>query len=265
MTAADGSMTELQPLTETGWRSGLSSLMRAGYGSWWKSNTWWGQALLWTAVLNGSTAIALWGEAPEDLSVFSLYGVMTMFAAIAVAILMQEQIVGEKRNGTAAWVHSKPVSRPAFILSKLVPNSVGILATMLAIPSAVFFVHMLIAGVEVSPWRFTLGAAVAGLNLMFYVTLTLMLGTIFDGAAPVIAIPLAFAFGQQLVGSIPGLSALLPWALVVGSGGGSEQSSVVAAVIAGDSIPTPGAIVFTITACVVFSAVAFWTWNRTEL
>jgi ABC-2 type transport system permease protein len=263
MTVGSGALPGLQPLRETGWRSGLAGLMKAGYGAWWKTNTWWGQALLWTAILNGSTAVVLWGDAPEDLSVFSLYGVMTMFAAIAVAILMQEEIVGEKRNGTAAWVHSKPVSRPAFILSKLVPNSVGILATMLVIPSVFFYAHMLVAGIEVSPWRFALGVAVASLNLLFYVTLTLMLGTIFDGAAPVIAIPLAFAFGQQLMGTIPLLSEVLPWALVVGSG--SDGSSVVAAIIEGDPIPNPGAIIFAIAACLVFTAVAFWKWNRTEL
>jgi len=263
MTVGDNALSGLQPLRETGWRSGLSSLMGAGFGSWWKTNTWWGQALLWTAILNGSTAVALWGEAPEDVSVFTLYGVMTMFAAIAVAIIMQEEIVGEKRNGTAAWVHSKPVSRPAFILSKLVPNSVGILATMLVIPSAVFYVQMLLAGIEVSPGRFALGVSVAGLNLLFYVTLTLMLGTLFDAAAAVIAIPLAFAFGQQLVGAIPGLSEILPWALVVASG--PEGGSVVSAIIAGEPIPAPGAIVFAIAACITFTVVAFWKWNRTEL
>lgn len=263
MTASDRTLQGLQPLTETGWRSGLSGLMKAGYGSWWKTNMWWAQALLWTAVLNGSTAIAIWGTTPEDVDVFTLYGVMTMFAAIAVAVLMQEAIVGEKRSGTAAWIHSKPVSRPAFILSKLVPNSVGIFVTMLLIPSAVFFIHLVAGGIEVSPSRFALGVAVAGLNLMFYVTLTLMLGTIFEGAGPVIAIPLAFAFGQQLVGTIPGLSQVLPWALVVGSGSG--DNSVVGAVIAGGPIPTPGAIVFTLVACPIFAAIAFWKWSRAEL
>ena len=45
---------------------------------------------------------------------------------------------------------------------------------------------------------------------MFYLTLTLMLGTLFDSAAPVIGIPLAFAFGQQSLTSIPGLVGFLP-------------------------------------------------------
>lgn len=248
---------------ERGWRSGLSNLMGAGFGSWWRTSNWWIQSLLWTAVINGSLAIAIWGDAPEGLDIFTLYGVMTMFAAIAVAILMQEEVVGEKRSGTAAWVLSMPVSRPAFLTAKLVPNAVGVVATMIAIPSVVLLVQLALAGIDVSiPW-FAVGASVAALNLLFYLTLTLMLGTLFDSAGPVIAIPLAFAFGQQLLGSVPGLLALLPWALVVPING--EETSVVGALIAGVPVPSYGAIVTTAIACVVFTVVAYWKWNRTEL
>ena len=90
-----------------------------------------------------------------------------------------------------------------------------------------------------------------------------MLGTLFDSAGPVIAIPLAFAFGQQLLGSVPGLLALLPWSLVVPING--EETSVVGALIAGVPVPSYGAIVTTVIACVVFTLIAYWKWNRTEL
>ncbi|MCJ7781486.1 MAG: ABC transporter permease [Acidimicrobiia bacterium] len=263
MTAADGTSEGLRPLDERGWRSGLSSLMGAGFGSWWKTKEWWIHSLMWTAIINGSLAVAIWGEAPDELDVFTLYGVMTMFAAIAVAILMQEAIVGEKRSGTAAWIHSKPVSRSAFMLSKLVPNAVGMLATMIAIPSVVLLVQMELGGIDVSVSRFILGASVAGLNLMFYLTLTLMLGTIFNTAGPVIAIPLAIAFGQQLISALPGLGEILPWGLVVASG--EADSSVIGALIAGEPIPAPGAVVLTFLACLAFTGVAFLKWNRTEL
>jgi ABC-2 type transport system permease protein len=253
----------LHPLPERGWRAGLSPLMRAEFGAWWRTREWWTQALLWTVVINGSVAVAVWGDAPEGLGVFGLYGVMTMFAAIAVAILMQETIVGEKRSGTAAWVLSKPASRESFLLSKLVPNAVGVIATMIAIPSAVLLVQTLLAGIEVSAPRFALGTLVPALNLLFYLTLTLMLGTLFDSAGPVIAIPLAFAFGQQLIAAIPGLGSVLPWALVVGAG--DSETSVTGAVITGQPIPAPAALVTTSLACIVFVAVAFWKWRRTEL
>ncbi len=263
MTTSDSMAARLRRLDERGWRSGLSSLIGVGFGSWWKTSAWWIQALLWTAVINGSVAVVIWGEAPDDVSVFDLFGVMTMFAAIAVAILMQESIVGEKRSGTAAWIHSKPVSRPAFILSRLVPNAVGVLATMIAIPSVVLFVQMQAGGIDVSVSRFALGSSVAGLNLLFYLTLTLMLGTVFDNAGTVIAIPLAFAFGQQLFAALPGLGEILPWRLVAAAG--EADNSVIGALIGAEPNPAPGAIVSTLLACVVFTGVAFWKWNRTEL
>jgi ABC-2 type transport system permease protein len=112
----EAGIAALEPLHESGWRGGLSNLMRAGFGSWWGTKEWWIQALLWTVVINGSLAAFIWGDAPDELDVFTLYSVMSMFAAIAVAIVMQEAIVGEKRSGTAAWVLSKPASRQAFML-----------------------------------------------------------------------------------------------------------------------------------------------------
>jgi ABC-2 type transport system permease protein len=253
----------LQRVPESTWRSGLSNLMRAGLDAWWGTRAWWVQSLLWTAVVNGSLAAVIWGEAPEDMSAFTLYGVMTMFAAIAVTILMMDAIVGEKRSGTASWVLSKPVSRTAFMLSKLVPNAVGVVVTMIAIPSVGVLVQFVLAGIDVSFGRFALGASVAALNLLFYLTLTLMLGTLFNSASAVIAIPLAFAFGQQLLTGIPGATAFLPWALLVPSG--ESDTSVIGAIISGQPVPAPAAIAFTAAACLVFTAVAFWKWARTEL
>lgn len=253
----------LKPVRQSGWRSGLSPLMRAGFGEWWGTRQWLLQAAVWTLVINGSLAAVVWGEAPEDIDAFTLYSVMTMFAAIAVAILMQEAVVGEKSSGTAAWVMSKPASRDAFMLSKLVPNAVGVIATMVAVPSAVVLVQVLLAGIDVSVPRFALGTLVIALNLMFYLTLTLMLGCLFDSAGPVIAIPLAFAFGQPLIAGAPGLASVLPWALVVAVD--ESETSVAGAIITGQPVPAPGAIIATAVACVAFTVVAFWKWRRTEL
>jgi ABC-2 type transport system permease protein len=252
----------LQPVRADGWRSGLAPLMRAEFSSWWGTRMWLLQAVLWTVVINGSIAVAVWGEAPDGVGPFALYSVMTMFAAIAVAILMQEAIVGEKRTGTAAWVMSKPASRQSFMLAKLVPNAVGVIVTMVLIPSVFVLLQVMLAGVDVSAGLFALGTVIVALNLMFYLTLTLMLGTLFDSAGPVIAIPLAFAFGQQLISGLPIVGSLLPWALVVSAG---SETSVAASVITGQGVTAPGAIVVAVGACIVFTAVAFWKWSRTEL
>lgn len=134
---------------------------------------------------------------------------------------------------------------------------------MIAVPSAFLLLQVTVAGVDVSVPRFALGAVVVSLNLVFYLTLTLMLGTLFDSAGPVIAIPLAFAFGQQVITGMPGLDSVLPWALVVSAGG--TETSVAGTIITGQAVPAPAAIVTTAAACGIFTAVAFWKWKRTEL
>ncbi len=62
-----------------------------------------------------------------------------LFPAVGVVIIMQGVVVGEKKSGTAAWVLSKPVTRPAFILSKVIANSLGVLVTMVVLPGIVAY------------------------------------------------------------------------------------------------------------------------------
>ncbi len=140
-----------------------------------------------------------------------------MFPAVAVVIIMQGVLVGEKRDGTAAWVMSKPVSRPAFILSKVLANSLGILVTMVILPGfvayALFFIR---TQAPLDPLRFIASLGVFFLNHLFYLSLTLMLGSLFANRGPVIGIALATLFLQQyLVGLLPVLRYLIPWTLVV--------------------------------------------------
>ena len=46
---------------------------------------------------------------------------------------------GEKREGTASWVLSKPLTRLAFVLSKVIANSVGVMVTMIIVPFCISF------------------------------------------------------------------------------------------------------------------------------
>ena len=62
-----------------------------------------------------------------------------LFPAVGVVIIMQDTIVGEKREGTASWVLSKPLTRLAFVLSKVIANSVGVMVTMIIVPFCISF------------------------------------------------------------------------------------------------------------------------------
>jgi ABC-2 type transport system permease protein len=147
--------------------------------------------------------------------VYSLFA--SMFPAVAVIITMMGVVIGEKSDGTAAWVLSKPVSRPAFILAKLVANSLTVLVVMVVIPGLVAYPLIGLAlGSLVNPLRFLAGLGVIWLALLFFLSLTLMLGAFLKSRGAVIGIALALLFAQQyLLGMLPVLKFALPWTLTV--------------------------------------------------
>ena len=146
------SNSAFQIVDERGWRRGVGNLMSAGFGSWWRTNTWWIHALIWTGVINGLIAGILWGaDSSSETGVAFLSIAAGLFPTIAVVIIMMGEVVGEKKSGTAAWVLSKPVSREAFILSKWVPNIVGCVVTMILLPGLVAYVQIALAGEPVRP------------------------------------------------------------------------------------------------------------------
>lgn len=251
---------------ERGWRRGLGTLMKAGFASWWSTNTWWIFALIWTGVTAAMLAGLLWATTDTDPDEGVLVYCITsgVFAVVAVVILMMSAVVGEKKSGTAAWILSKPVSRQAFILSKLVPNAVGVLVTMEVVPGLAAYLLLSLAGVQVTTLGFLAGMAVLGLNLLFYLTLTLMLGTFFEAEGGVIAIPLALAFGQNFVqGLSPLLLHVLPWTLALPSG--DESPSIAASLMQGHVPYSIGPIIVAACGAVLFVAVALWRFQRQEL
>ena len=195
-------------VTERGWRRGLGNLLRNEFAAWWKTRQWWIQCLIWGGVIGFMLGAMIFGSSgfrspDEALFVYSIFA--GMFPAVAVVIIMQDAIVGEKQQGTAAWVLSKPASRPAFILSKFAANSVGVLATMVVFPGVIAYAMLsYAAGAPLALTRFLPALGVIFLNHLFYLALTLMLGTLFRGRGPVIGLSLEFLFMQQyLVGMLP--------------------------------------------------------------
>ncbi len=206
-------------VTERGWRRGLGNLLSNEFAAWWKTKLWWIQCLIWGGVIGFMLGAIIFGSPDfaldEALFIYSIFA--GLFPAVAVVIVMQDAIVGEKQEGTAAWVLSKPVSRPAFILSKFAANSVGVLATMVVFPGIIAFAMLsLAAEAPLDLSRFLPALGVIFLSHWFYLALTLMLGTLFRGRGPVIGISLGFLFMQQyLIGMLPALKYALPWTLVI--------------------------------------------------
>ena len=203
----------------TGWSRGLGNMVRSGLARWFKTKTWWIQCLIWggtAAIIFIALAFNRYQPPVADLLMISFI-FLGLFPAVGVVIIMQDAIVGEKREGTASWVLSKPLTRPAFVLSKVIANSIGIMVTMIIVPCCIAFTIISIIHKSSLVPLGALGAmGVIFISHFFFLTMTLMLGTIFNNRGPVIGIPLAILFLQQnIIALLPSLRFVLPWNLVV--------------------------------------------------
>ncbi len=258
--------SDFELVNERGWRRGLNNLLGNEFSRWWKTRMWWVQCLIWGAVI-GFLLVGVLFSSPDykledGLMIYAVFA--GMFPAVAVIISMMGVLVGEKKDGTAAWVMSKPVSRPAFILSKLLAYSLGVLATMVVLPGLVAYVIFFIRiQAPLDPLRFLAALGVIFLNLLFYLTLTLMLGALFNNRGPVIGIGLAFLFLQQyLVGLLPALRYVIPWTLVVPLN--NETNAIVPSLLSGQPIYSIIPLLAVAAECVLFVLVAVLRFNREE-
>lgn len=211
MTVTSPTTVDLLTVRSSGWRRGLSNLTRKEFGLWWGTKLWWIQTLIWVVVLNGVSTIVMLdsagmtADALIDEAVQTFLLVAATAIPIGIVVTLQGSIVGEKELGTAAWVMSKPVSRASFVISKLLAHLTGFVSTALVIPSVIFVV---VAGFilpePIQLGSFAIGVAVMGLNVLFYVTLTLALGCLFKGRGPVAGVGISLILvGQFFKGMLP--------------------------------------------------------------
>jgi ABC-2 type transport system permease protein len=256
--------TVLKPAHNEGWLGGFGNLLRKELGQWWGTRAWWVQIIIWLLLLNGVSLLVTLTEtrpAAEVLQevVFTFLPLSVGAVAIGTLIATQGAIVGEKELGTAAWVLSKPASRSAFVLAKVAAYVVGFWISAILIPSALFLLttwYLVDAPLALLP--FLMGAAMVALTQLFYLTLSLMLGTFSSTRGPIAAIGIAFVLtGLLLKGMIPMVVLMVtPWLLPDLSGALAMQ------------LPLPPnwyvPLIATAVWTVLFTALALWRFNREE-
>jgi len=264
--------SNLQSVMEKGWRRGLGNLLQGEYSAWFKSSRWWKHLILWFSIINVMMMIMVIASAQEAKNgnegppLLLMYGVFGgMFVAIGVMIIMQQVLVREKGSGTAAWVLSKPVTRTAFVVSRLIVNSIAILLTAVIVPGVVFFITLgLFSDLGwLSPFGFISALVMISLNMFYWIALVLMMGTLSDSSSVVIAIPITlfftFAYGP---GMVPQLIYISPLMLSFSPAG--QINPLTISFITGEPVFSWLPLISTAVSSVIFSAVAIWRLNRQE-
>jgi ABC-2 type transport system permease protein len=246
-------------------------LLQGEYSAWFKSSRWWKHLLLWFAIINlmmifmliASTEAAKGGEeGPPVLFMYGLFG--GMFVAFGVMVIMQRVLVGEKHSGTAAWVLSKPVTRTAFVVSRLAVNAFAILLTAVIVPGVIFYLTLgLFSDFGwLSPFGFAAALVMISLHTFYWIALVLMMGTLSESSSVVIAVPMALCFLFWMgAGVIPGLIYISPLLLTFGS---EQMSPLFVSFMTGEPVVSWLPLISTVVSCVIFVAVAIWRFNRQE-
>jgi hypothetical protein len=105
------------------------------------------------------------------------------------------------------------------------------------------------------------------LNVLFYLTLAMMLATWFQGRGAVLGITLGLLFGPMLVLALAqskladSVSTVMPWTLALSFGSKMPLAGYVGV---GIRMPTVTPIVGTILWCVLFVGIAIWRFRQEE-
>lgn len=269
----------LLPARGSGWLAGFGNMLAKELGELFGTRLWLSQLLIWLTIINGFLGFLLFGlpalatimpdiqQAQENIfsglppeigAVMMFFSIAVMTGSIGAIILAQDEVIQEKQSGTAAWILSKPAARSAFILTKLLSNTIGVLVFIVALPALVTLGEVFLATRLVVPLvPFLTGVGVVFLALFFYLSLVILLGVLFESRRPVLGGVLGVMFGCSIMKSlIPQIGYILP----------TSMEGIALSVFLG--IPLPAMLVSQLIATaafsIVFVLVALWLFQHKE-
>jgi hypothetical protein len=215
--------TNFQRVGLIGWRTGLANLLGKENRAWWASRRWLVQSLLWTVLINGTVALNLFWDADPETRLYTAIGQLFQVGALALPVgailLAHAETVGERQLGVTEWLLSKPVSRAAYVLSKLLAHGFGVLVILVGMQGAIAYgLGFLATGEPVPLSPYLVGMAGLAVNTLFYLALTLMMGVLTANRPLLLGVSLGTHFGGVmaigLLGKFLGDFVMLtPWSL----------------------------------------------------
>jgi ABC-2 type transport system permease protein len=224
---------KLKASSDYGWTAGFRNMLRKENARWWNLKSIAVQLVVWLVILNSFVAIVLFiapgivnnlasnqssGPGVRLSTAISTYSspqkiadkaVSTFFQIAGFAVFVGAIIFGhdallkERESGTAAWLLSKPLSRKAFVLSKVLAIGVGVTVIILLVQGVIAYA---LCSYEVgSPMPvlpFLEGLGVLWLVILFYLTLAIALGAFTLSRGIALGIPLIIGIIGGLILSI---------------------------------------------------------------
>jgi len=226
---------------------------------------WIQQVLVWTLFTNGLVVLILGlptGMIEEMATAYVLglvifFSMLGLLIAIFIPVLLQGVIIDEKVSGTSAWILSKPVSKKSYLLSKLITSSLSIIGVSVVINGLVAYGLFVAYGFGPSITGFIIDLGLTGIVVVYFASLTIMIGTLTTSRGKVLAASVGLGLGAQIMANyFPLILFLIPYSLPIFGIG----------FITGD--PVLGLEVLLLSACVqivIFTVIALFVFERTEL
>lgn len=250
--------SELVPVMQSGWRMGLENLLRRELKQWFGTKSWLMQALFWGLILGGlifmvtgDSEVALEERLATGIAVYSIMG--SIFPSIVIIIFSTGAILEEKERGTAAWVLSKPVSRTAFILAKLIGGIISFGVSLLLIPGLIVYAILNFGVGAFSLGSFLIGLGPMMLWYMFIHILCITLGAFFNEAGPVAGVPSISLFFVNAF-DLSSIGAYTPWTL----------SFVTRDLMQGLSVTSITPVISTLVILTLLVILAVWRFSKEE-
>ena len=261
--------TKLHPVKSTGTFAGFKTMLKIEGSRWLSLKTILIQSVVWFFAVQFAVIMVLViipaTEAADmivtlDMAIELFFGVFSMVVAIGVVIVMQSVLVGEKQSGTAAWILTNPITRVSFILSKLFANTLFMLFMTIILQGAIGYgILSYSLGYMLPINAFLVSMGLQTLHMLFYISLTMALGSFFNSRGPLLGIAIMFIMMQDFIGGLIG--SYFPWFPYVLP---NMLNTVSKLVNLGQAIPTSLPIIAAIVCTLVFTGLAIWRFNSTE-
>jgi ABC-2 type transport system permease protein len=178
---------------------------------------------------------------------------LNQMVLIALIIACADLISGERRSGTALLILTKPVSRAAFVMSKVIAQILSVLAPLVAASLACWIGTRLIFGAVSMRPLIEASALWFALAISFIAVMTL-LSTLFSAQAGAAGIGIAVYAGMILLGQWEWTRRLSPGGIF----------SALDRAIRNEPLAVTGPLIATGVFTVACLAIAIWRFQRTE-